>query len=123
MQPSLRRPRPSRPGRAVAHTAPQPLPVVDIVVEAAKLQEDMARGAQKAQQARVPESRGDAGQGGAVTAARADAEGEVDRGGANDATRPDVEVEAGWGDADSAARPIPGEGAGGDAQERPASQP
>ena len=95
---------------------------MDIVAEAAKLQEAMARGAQKAQQARAPESRGDAGQGGAVTAAQADTEGEVDRGGANDATRPDVEVEAGRGDADSAARPVAGERAGGDASERPASQ-
>jgi len=83
---------------------------VDIVAEAAKLQEAMARGAQKAQQAREPESRGDAGPGGAVTAAQADAEGEVDRGGANGATRPDVEVEAGRGDADSAARSVAGEG-------------
>ena len=64
----------------------QPLPIVDIVAEAAKLQEAMARGAQKAQQARAPESRGDAGQGGTITAAQAYAEGEVDRGGANDAT-------------------------------------
>ena len=39
---------------------PQPLPVVDIVVEAAKLQEAMARGAQKAQQAQAPESGDDA---------------------------------------------------------------
>ena len=100
--------------RATPHIGPQPLPVVDIVAEAAKLQEAMARGAQKAQH--------DAGQGGTVTAAQADAEGEVDRGGANDATRPDVEVEAGRGDADSAARPIAGEGAGGDAPECPASQ-
>ena len=81
--------------RATPHRAPQPLPVVEIVAEAAKLQEAMARGAQKAQQARAPESRGDAGQGGAITAAQADADGEVDRGGANDATWPDVEVGAG----------------------------
>ena len=66
----------------------------------------MARGAQKAQQARAPESKGDAGQGGAVTATQADAEGEVDWGGANDATRP-----------------VAGEGeAGGGVQERLASQ-
>ena len=70
----------------------------------------MARGAQKAQQARAPESRGDAGQGSAVTAAQADAEGEVDRGGANDATWPYVEVRAGRDDADSTARPVAGEG-------------
>ena len=95
---------------ATPHTAPQPLPVVDIVAEAAKLQEAMARGAQKAQQARAPESRGDASQGGTVTASQADAEGEVDRGGANDATLPDVEVGAGRDDADSAAWPVAGEG-------------
>ena len=71
---------------------------MDIVAEAVKLQEAMARGAQKAQHARTPECRGDAGQGGAVTAAQADAEGEVDRGGANDATWPDVgEGETGEG--------------------------
>ena len=46
---------------ATPHTAPQPLLVVDIVAEAAKLQEAMALGAQKAQQARAPESGGDAG--------------------------------------------------------------
>jgi len=105
------------------HTAPQPLPIVDIVAEAAKLQEAMARGAQKAQQARAPENRGDAGPVGAVTAAQTDAEGEVCRGGANDTSRPDVEVEAGRGDADSAARPVAGEGeTGGGTLERPASQ-
>ena len=83
---------------ATPHTAPQPLPVVDIVAEAAKLQEAMARGGQKAQQVRARESRGDAGQGGAVTAAQADAEGEVDRGGANDATRSAGRMRRGnWG--------------------------
>ena len=65
--------------RAMLHTAPQPLPVVDIVAEATKLQEAMARGAQKAQLARAPESGGDAGQSGVVTAAQADAEGEVEQ--------------------------------------------
>ena len=95
---------------------------MDIVAEAAKLQEAMARGAQKAQQARAPESRDDAGQDGAAMAAQADAEGEVDQSGANDATRPDVEVEAGRGDADSAARPVAGEGASGDVPECPTSQ-
>ena len=65
--------------------APQPLLVVDIVAEAAKLQEAMARAAQKDQQARVPESGRDAGQSGVVTAAQADAEVEVDRGGADEA--------------------------------------
>ena len=82
----------------------------------------MARGAQKAQQARAPESGGDAGQSGVVTAAQADAEREVGRGGANDATRPDVEIEAGRGDADSAAQPVAGGETGGGAQERPTSQ-
>ena len=82
------------------HSVPKPLPVVDIVAEAAKLQEAMARGAQKAQQARAPESGGDTGQSGVVTAAQADAEREVGRGGAHDATRPDVEIEASRGDAD-----------------------
>jgi hypothetical protein len=108
--------------RATPHTAPQPLLVVDIVAAATKLQEAMARGAQKAQQARAPESEGDAGQGGAVAAAQANAEGEVGQGGANDATRPDVEVEAGRGAAVSATQPAAGEGTGGGAQERPASQ-
>ena len=64
---------------AMPHMAPQPPPVVDIVAEAAKLQEAMARGAQKAQLARAPESGGDAGQSGVVMAARADAEEEVGR--------------------------------------------
>ena len=108
--------------RATPHTAPLPLPIMDIVAEASKLQEAMARGAQKAQQARAPESGGDAGQSSVVTAAQADAEGEVGHGGANDATWPDVEIEAGRGDADSAARPVAGEGASGDASECPASQ-
>ena len=93
------------------------------MAEAAKLQEAMARGAQKAQQARAPESSGDAGQGGAGTAAQADAEGEIDRGGANDATRPDVEVGAGQNDTDCAAQLVAGEGeTSGGAQECPASQ-
>ena len=48
--------------------------------------------------------------------------GEASRGGADDATWPDVEVEAGRGDAGSAARSVAEGGAGGDAQERPASQ-
>ena len=54
---------------------------MDIVAEAAKLQEAMARGAQKAQQARATGSRGDASQGSTVTAAQADVEWDVDRGG------------------------------------------
>ena len=102
--------------------APQPPPVVDIVAEAAKLREAMARGAQAAQQARAPGNGGDAGQSGIEAAAQADAVGEAGRGGADDATRPDVEVEAGRSDADSATRPVAEEGAGGDVQERPASQ-
>ena len=105
--------------RAMLHTAPQPLPVVDIVAEAAKLQKAMARGAQKAQQARAPESGGDAGQSGVVTAAQDDAEGEVSRGGANDATRPDVEIEADRGDADSAAQPVAGGEIGGSRRSAP----
>ena len=39
-----------------------------------------------------------------------------------DAARLDVEIEAGRGDADSAAQPVAGGGAGGGAQECPASQ-
>jgi hypothetical protein len=95
---------------------------VDIVAEAAKLQEALARGGQKAQQARAPESGGHAGQNDIVTAAQADAEAEVGRGGTDDAARPDVEIEASRDDADSAAQPVEGGGAGGGARERPASQ-
>ena len=107
--------------RATPHSALQPPPVVDIVAEAANLWEAMTRGAQAAQQARAPGNGGDAGQSGVEAAAQAETMGEAGRGGADDATRPDVEVEAGRSDADSAARPV-AEGAGGDAQERPASQ-
>ena len=106
----------------MSHTAPQPLPIVDIVAEAVNLQEAMARGAQTAQQARVPESGGDAGQSGVVTAAQADAKVEVGRGSADDAARPDVEIEAGRDDTDSTAQPVEGGGAGEDALECPASQ-
>ena len=95
---------------------------MDIVAEAAKLQEAMARGAQKAQLARALESGGDAGQSGVVTVAQADAEEEVGWGGADDAARPDIEIEAGRGDADSAAQPVAGGGAGRGMQEHPASQ-
>ena len=95
---------------------------MDIVAEAAKIQEAMARGAQRAQQARAPESRDDAGQDGAAMAAQADAEGEVGWGDADDAARSDVEIEAGRGDADSATRPAAGGGAGGDAPERSAGR-
>ena len=87
------------------HMVPQPLPVVDIVAEAAKLQEAMARGAQKAQQARAPESGGDTGQSSVVTAAQADAEEKVSQGGADDAAWLDAEIGAGRGDADSTAPP------------------
>ena len=43
------------------HSVPQASPVVDIVAEAAKLREAMARGALAAQQARAPGNRGDVG--------------------------------------------------------------
>ena len=107
---------------ATPHSAPQAPPVVDIVAEAAKLWEAMARGAQAAQHARAPGNGGDAGQSGAEAAAPADAVGEAGRGGTDDAARPDVEAEVGRSGADSAARPVAEEGAGGSAQERPASQ-
>ena len=92
------------------------------MAEAAKLQEPMAHGAQKAQLARAPESGGDAGQSGVVLAAWADAEEEADRGGAESAAR--LDVEAGEGGAGSVAQPEArgGGGAGGEVQERPASQ-
>ena len=57
--------------RSTPHMAPQPLPAVDLVAEAAKLREAMARGAQAAQQARAQEEEGDAGQSGAEAAAPA----------------------------------------------------
>ena len=88
---------------------------MDIVAEAAKLWEAMARGAQAAQQARAPGNGCNAGQSGVEAAAQADAMGEAGRGGADDATRPDIEVEASRDDADCAARPVAEEGAGGDA--------
>ena len=81
--------------RSTPHTAPQPLPAVDLVAEAAKLREAMARGAQAAQQARAQEEEGDAGQIGAEAAAQADDVEEAGRGGADGAARPDIEVEAG----------------------------
>ncbi|XP_039834555.1 rootletin-like [Panicum virgatum] len=108
--------------RATPHSAPQALPVVDIVAEAAKLREAMARGAQAAQQARAPGKGSDAGQSGAGVAAPADTVGGAGRGGADDAAQPDVGAETGRGDTDSAARPVTEEGSGGGAQERPASQ-
>ena len=43
------------------YSVPQAPPVMDIVAEAVKLRETMARGAQAAQQARAPGNRGDAG--------------------------------------------------------------
>ena len=71
------------------------MPAVDLVAEAAKLREAMARGAQVAQQARAQEDGGDAGQSSAEAAAQADNVGETGRGGADGAARPDIEVEAG----------------------------
>ena len=102
------------------HTAPQPLPAVDLVAEAAKLREAMARGAQAAQQARAQEDGGDVGQSGTEATAQADDVGETGRGGADGAARPDIEVEAGQGDAASAAWPVTEGETGGGAQERPA---
>ena len=84
---------------------PQPLPVVDIVAEAAKLRAAMARGTQAAQQALALGNGVDAGQSGAEATAPVDAAGDAGRGGADDAARPVVE-----------------EGSRGGAQERPASQ-
>ena len=46
--------------RATPHTAPQPLPVVDIVAEAVKLRVAMARGTQATQQALAPGNGSDA---------------------------------------------------------------
>ena len=108
--------------RATPHTAPQPLPVVDIVAEAAMLRAAMARGTQAAQQALVPGNGSDAGQSGVEAAAPADAMGEAGWGGADDAARLDVEAEVGRSGADSAACPVAEEGSGGGAQERPANQ-
>ena len=85
--------------RSTPHTAPHPLPVVDLVAEAAKLREAMARGAQAAQQARAQEDGGGVGQSGPEAAAPADAVEETGRGGADGAARPVIEVEAGQGDA------------------------
>ena len=102
--------------------APQPLPVVDIVAEAAKLRAVMAQGTHAAQQAIAPGNGSDAGQSGAAATAPADAMGEAGRGGADGATRPDIEAEVGRSGADSAARLVAEEGSGGGAQERPASQ-
>jgi hypothetical protein len=90
--------------------------VVDIVAEAAKLQEAMARA-----RVRVQEGGGDVGQGGVVDSVRADAEEETDRGGAGAAVQP--EVGTGGGEAGSAAQPEAGEGrASGRAQEHPTGQ-
>src|SRR6185437_10029052 len=108
--------------RSTPHTALQPLPAVDLVAEAAKLREAMARGAQAAQQARAQEEEGDVSRSGAEAAAQADDAEETGRGGADGAARPNVEVEAGQGDAASAARPDTGGETGGGAQERPADQ-
>ena len=98
---------------STTHTAPQPLPAVDLEAAAAKLREAMARGAQAAQQAQAQEEEGDAGQSGAEAAAQAaDAE-ETGRGGADGAARADIELEADQGNAASAARPDIGETGGG----------
>ena len=72
------------------HTAPQPLPVVDIVAEAAKLRAAMARGTQAAQQALALGNGGDIGQSGAEATAPVDAAGEAGWGGANGAALPDI---------------------------------
>ena len=61
---------------------PQPLPAVDLMAEAAKLWEAVARGAQAAQQARAQEDGGGVGQSGAEAAAPADTVEETGRGGA-----------------------------------------
>ena len=99
--------------RSTPHTAPQPLPAMDLVAAAAKLWEAMARGAQAAQQARAQEEEGDVGRSGAEAAAQADDAEEAGRGGADGAARADVEVEADQGDAASAARPDTGGETGG----------
>jgi hypothetical protein len=106
--------------RSTPHTAPQPLPTVDLVAEAAKLQEAMARGAQAAQQARAQEEEGDVSRSGAGAAAQADYAEETGRGDADGAAQAVIEVEAGQGDAASAARPDTGGETGGGVQERPA---
>jgi len=102
--------------------APQPLLVVDIVVEAAKLRAVMAQGTHAAQQALAPGNGSDARQSGAEATAPADAMGEAGRGGADDAARPVVEAEVGRSSADSAARPVAEEGSCGGTQERPVGQ-
>ena len=56
--------------RSMPHTAPQPLPAVDLEAATARLREAMARGTQAAQQARAQEEDG-AGQSGAVAATQA----------------------------------------------------
>ena len=73
------------------HTAPQPLPVIDIVAEAVKLRVAMARGTQAAQQALATGYGGDAGQSGAEATAPVYATGDAGRGGADDAARPVIE--------------------------------
>jgi len=92
---------------------------VDIVAEAAKLREAMARGAQAAQQARAPGNGDDDGQSGMGAATLADAVGEASRGGADNAARPVVEAEVGRTGADSAARPVAEEGSGGGGRSAP----
>ena len=107
--------------RSTPHTAPQPLPAVDLEAAAARLHEAMARGAQAAQQARAQE-KCDAGKSGAEAAAlAADAE-ETGQGGVDGAALAVTGVEAGQGNAASAARPDTGGETGGGAQERPADR-
>ena len=99
--------------RSTPHTAPQPLPAVDLEAAAARLREAMARGTQAAQKPRAQED-DDAGRSGAKAAAQADDAEETGQGGAGDATQAAIEVEAGQGDAASAARPVTGEETSGD---------
>ena len=80
--------------RSTPHTAPQPLPAVDLEAAAARLREAMARVAQAAQQAWAQEE-GDAGQSGAEAAAQADDAEEIGRSGAGGAAKAAIEVEAG----------------------------
>src|SRR6185295_2907295 len=108
--------------RSTPHTAPQPLPAVDLEAAAARLREAMARGAQAAQQAWAQEEEGDAGQSGAEAATpAADAE-ETGQGGVDGAAPAVTEVEAGQGNAASAARPDTGGETGRSTQERPADR-
>jgi hypothetical protein len=90
------------------------------VAHAKKLHEAVARGTLESQLARAQEGGGDAGQGEAAAAARADAEGEAGRGEAGNAAQPDAET--GEDEAGDAAQSETGGGASGEAQEHPAGQ-